>query len=290
MIREDAIDILINLDGHFTDNRLMLLARRPAPLQINMLACPGPLGLSTIDYRITDKVLDPSADATDLIGAEALLRLSPGFMCYTPQTSAPQPCPLPVASRGCITFGSMGSPATATSAAIDLWCDVLRQVPRSRFALATEERDWADEHLKNQFESRGIDISRLDFVRRPSVDPPLNVYQRIDISLDPIPVSGWDCVADSLWMGVPAITLCGERIAGRIGASTLTAAGLDEFIAADRSEYVELATRLAGDLPKLSQLRSVLREQVRRSPLTNVLAYTRELEAALRTIWRRWCA
>lgn len=287
-IRADGIDILIGLAGHTAFNRLTILAHKPAPIQISYGV--GTTGMTAIDYWLTDAVLHPLDTAERC--AETLWRL-PNLVIHQPPPEAPDVGPAPYASTGWITFASFNNPAKLTDRAVALWSRILRELPDSRLRL--KYMDWLDRpalarRVRACFAAHGIDGARLlldggVMVRRQH----LALVGASDIMLDSFPFNGWTTTFEALWMGVPVVTLAGDRFLGRVGASFLTAAGHPELIAEDAGGYVAIAVKLAQDRDRLAHVRASLRAEVASSPLCDADAYTRAVEAAYRQMWRLWC-
>jgi tetratricopeptide (TPR) repeat protein len=291
-IREDAIDILVDLSGHTSHNRMMLFARKPSPIAVTWLGYPNTTGLPAIDYRLTDAVADPPGEA-DALYSERLVRLKPGFLCYRAPDDAGPVAPLPVRAAGHVTFGSFNNVAKLSPATIALWARLLREVPGARLLLkASQFKDRGTrERIAAAFAAAGVAAERL------TVLPPqattaghLAEYARVDIALDPLAYNGTATTCEALWMGVPVVTLRGDRHAARVGASILSAVGLDRLIAPTADAYVATAAGLARDLTGLAALRADLRERLRGSPLTDGDGFARAVETAYRTMWRDWCA
>ncbi|MDB5408001.1 MAG: repeat-containing protein [Rhodospirillales bacterium] len=286
-VQADGIDILVDLAGHSGANRLMLFARKPAPVQASWLGYPNTTGLAAMDFRITDSIADPpSADA---LHSETLIRLADGFLCYQPPADAPAVAPLPALAARQITFGSFNNLAKVTPEVVRCWAAILGAVPGSRLIL--KSHSFADagtsERYRGLFAASGIAAERLDLLPRIlATDGHLAAYHRIDIGLDPFPYNGTTTSCEALWMGVPVMTLAGTRHAGRVGASLLSRLGLDALVATDEAEYVATAARLAGDLPGLAALRGGLRERMRRSKLCDAAGFAREMEGAFLRMWQ----
>jgi protein O-GlcNAc transferase len=290
LVRADRIDILVDLTGHTTRPRLRVFALRPAPVQATYLGYPGTTGLPAIDYRITDAVADPPGEPE--VHTERLLRLPGCFCCYAPPASAPAVNPSPALAAGQVTFGSLHNLAKLNDAVLDLWCEVLRAVPSAHLLIARDTlTGQTKEMFARKFRDRGIAPERLE-LRRVWGSPGnhLRHYADIDISLDAFPWSGHTTACESLWMGAPVVTLYGNRHAGRMAASILTAVGLTDLVARTPAEYVERAVRLATEPKTLAALRARLRDQMRRSPLCDGPAFTRTLEQAYRQMWRQFCS
>ena len=288
-IRADRIDILVDLTGHTGDNRLMLFAQKPAPLQISYLGYPGTTGISAIDYRITDERADPPGEA-DHYSVERLLRPWPTYFCYRrPQYECPESGPLPARAAGHVTFGCFNNLPKVSPVFLAAAAQVLEAVPGSRLRL--KGRTLAIAHvadrLRERFTRAGIDLSRVDLRGwEPSFGGHMEAYGAIDIALDSFPYNGATTTCEALWMGVPVVTLRGNRHAGRMGASLLSAVGLEELVADNVADYVRSAVTLASDLDRLEGLRSGLRERMRGSPIMDEAGFTRALEQCYVGIWQ----
>jgi predicted O-linked N-acetylglucosamine transferase (SPINDLY family) len=291
-IRADAIDILVDLAGHSAFNRLSLFARRPAPIQITWLGYPDTTGLSAMDYRLVDAITDPPGDA-DALASETLLRLPGGFLCCQPPVDASEPGPLPGAVAGRITFGSFNNLAKINRPTVALWAAVLRAVPGARLLLkAMPFADTAvQDRVRADFAAWGIAAARLELAGwTAGWAGHLALYRDVDVALDPTPYNGTTTTWEALWMGVPVISLCGQRHAARVGASLLTRVGLGELVATDTADFVAKAAGLAGDIDRLAGLRAGMRARLAASPLMDTAAFARSVEAAYRQVWRNWCA
>ncbi len=290
-IRQDRIDILVDLAGHTADNRLPVFARRAAPVQVNWLGYPNTTGLSTMDYRITDTVADPPG-AADRLHSETLLRLPTGFLCYQPGEPWPEVVASPFEKNGYISFGSFNALPKMTPGVIELWARLLRTVPDSRLILKSSAL--ADETTRSRyldaFSEHGISAKRLELLGLvPGRLAHLDLYSKIDIALDTFPYNGTTTTCEALWMGVPVVTLAGDRHAGRVSTSILQHAGLPELIAGDETAYLDLARSLASDPARLSKLRKNLRAQLEQSELMDLERFVDALETSYRDIWRTWC-
>lgn len=288
-VRADQLDILVELHGHTTRNRLVAVAQRMAPVQVTYLGYVNTTGVPSIDYRITDMVCDPPGEPVR--HTEQLVRLPTIFCCYSPAGDAPPPTPLPAEQRGYIVFGSLHNLSKLSDSTLDLWAKVLHAVPSAHLRIVRKTcRGERRQPFVDSFARRGIDASRLEFSDTwPSTANHMVHYLDLDISLDVTPWSGHTTTCEALWMGVPMITLYGNRYAGRMVSSVLTQVGLVELIAQSPDEFVEIAARLANDWPRLAQLRRELRARMGQSPLCDAGRFTRELEDAYRTMWQRWC-
>ncbi|HEX4055050.1 MAG TPA: tetratricopeptide repeat protein [Tepidisphaeraceae bacterium] len=286
-IRQDAIDILIDLSLHTSSNRLRVFAMTPAPVQITYLAYCGTSGIDGMHYRFSDPHLDPP-DVDLACYSEQTIRLPETYWCYAPGGKAPDISPLPADRNGYITFGCMNQFAKASPATVELWCEILKQVPGSRMLIHAPP----GKHLQtigNHLSRHEIASDRVQFVGSQPWDQYMASYHRIDIGLDPFPYNGGITTCDALWMGVPVVTLSGQTAVGRGGRSILTNVGLANLVALNPVEYVRLATELAGDPSRLRELRRTMRDRLTASPLMDGPRFARNVEAAYRDAWRRWC-
>lgn len=290
LIRRDGVDILVDLAGHAGNERLVVLGYKPAPVQATYLGYPGTTGMSQVDYRLSDAWSDgPGAEE---LHSEQVVRLPGGFLCYKPPPTAPPVGPLPRDIKGYVTFGSFSSDAKVTSRLIGLWARVLAAVPNSQMLLKFSNAgdDASRQYYLQQFESHGIDRSRIQIVRRlPSVESHLSAYAQVDLVLDTYPYHGTTTTCEAMWMGVPVVTLAGEAHVSRVGVSLLDAVGLGELAAASEDEYVAKAARLAASPARLAGIRQSLRQRMAGGRLCNAAAFTRALELAYRGMWCRWC-
>lgn len=289
LIRNDRIDILVDLAGHTQANRLPVFAYKPAPVQVTYLGYPATTGLPAIDYRLTDAAVDPGGQ--EAFHTERLVRLPAGFLCYQPPTNAPAPQELPALTNSHITFGSFNNLAKVGPNVVALWSGLLQAIPGSRLILKNLSlRDEATRnHYFTLFRNHGIAGEYLELIGWIPIADHLSLYNRIDIALDTFPYGGTTTTCEALWMGVPVITLAGNRHAARVGISLLTQVGLTKLIAQDPDDYVRIAAELANDQSRLVSLRMSLRERMMNSPLCDGKSFTRQLEAAYREMWRIWC-
>ena len=289
LIREDRIDVLVDLNGHTDENRLALFARRPAPVEVSYLGYPGTSGLRAITCRFTDEWADPPG-VTEALHSEALWRLPGGFNCYQPPADCPEEGPPPVLDAGHVTFASFNVLAKTTPRVVAAWAAVLRAVPRARLLLKTATL--GDGEVRGRvlgwFAAHGVGAERLelhDFT--PSSRDHMALYHRVDVALDTFPYNGTTTTCDALWMGVPVVALAGRVHAARVGVSLLSRVGLPELVAASPAEYVAIAARLAGDPGGLGRLRAGLRDRVARSPLRDAPRLARAVEDGYAELWRR---
>jgi predicted O-linked N-acetylglucosamine transferase (SPINDLY family) len=287
IVRQDRIDILVDLTMHMTGEHLEVFARKPAPVQACWLAYPGTTGLSAIDYRLTDRYLDPPGEDESLF-SEQTLRLPRCFWCYDPLTNEPQVNPLPALKRGTITFGSLNNFWKVNEDVLRLWARVLGAVSGSRLVLLAREGSHRDD-TRVFLEREGIAPDRVTFaapVPRPRY---LELYHQIDLALDPFPYPGHTTTFDALWMGVPVVTLAGGTPVGRGGVSILSNLGLPELIAQTPEQYLRIAADLAADRPRLAELRAGLRPRMQSSALMDGKQFAADFETALRRMWQTWC-
>lgn len=293
-IRDDQIDILVDLALHTSDNRLTVFARKPAPVQVSWLGYPGTSGVDTIDYRLTDPFLEPPGGES-LASSEQPFRLPHVWSCYEPPADSPEVNELPALQCGHVTFGSLNNFCKINDFVLDAWARILSAVEGSRLMLLTKSGSHRARTV-DFFRQRGIAPDRLEFLDyQPSLDGLsqghyLTRYQRIDIALDTFPYNGMTTTFDALWMGVPVVSLIGRLSLGRAGLSLLSNIGMPEFAVESGEDYVRCAVDCARDLPRLTALRATLRSRMQASPLLDAAALARQVEAAYRTMWSRWCA
>lgn len=291
LINDDGIDILIDLAGHTANNRMLVFARKPAPVQITYLGYPNTTGLAAMDYRLTDALADPPG-VTDTFYTEQLVRMPEGFLCYLPPPYSLAPAEPPVLKSGAITFGCFNNLSKISSDVIAVWSRILQRLPEARIIIKAKALcdDEAKNMLKEKFNGHGISGERLLLTGYiPSATEHLLMYNSIDISLDTFPYNGTTTTCESLWMGVPVITFEGTSHVSRVGVSLLSQTGLHEFIAQDSDQYVDIAVELADTTEKLRALRAGLRDRLKASFLTNPHVFIHHLEAVYRMVWEKWC-
>lgn len=284
LVRQDRIDILVDLSGHTAANRLGVFVRKPAPVQVSWIGYPGTTGLPVMDYRITDGRADPEVDS-DEYHTERLVRLDTCFLCYEPPLEIQETGGCPAISNGYITFGSFNNLSKFSPETIALWSEVLRQNPGSRLLLKAKGLGdrLGQEGVYSEFLNQGIERDRVETAGHiHDMGNHLELYHRLDIALDTFPYNGTTTTCEALWMGVPVITLAGTRHASRVGNSLLTAAGFPDFVATSRNDYVSIATRLAQDMPELQKMHRSLRGRMKKSALMDRARMVNNLEAAYR--------
>ncbi len=286
-IRHDGIDILVDLAGHTAGNRLGVFARKPAPVQVTWLGYPDTTGLAAMDARLTDAIADP--DGAEAFATEKLLRLPQGFLCYAPGEDAPDVAARPA---GPITFGSFNNLPKLSDETLDLWAQVLLAVPDSRLLLKARGLDDPEvrQGVVARFAIAGVDPARLSFAGRVrGYGGHMALYGDMDIALDSLPYNGTTTTCEALWMGVPVVTLAGDRHCARVGASLMTRIGLGDLVAQTADDYVAIAAKFAADRSRLAELRGGMRARMQASPLMDAAGFTRSLESAYRALWREWC-
>ena len=240
-----------------------------------------------MDYLISDPHIDPPGQ-TEKFHTEKIVRLPNSFWCFEPAGATPDVNPLPADHTGFITFGSLNNAAKINARVIARWRRILQAVPRSRLHLLIHGEAAGNASVMAEFEHHGIDKSRLTIHSNCPHDQFLQLYHQIDISLDPFPVNGHTTSIDSLWMGVPVITLSGMQALGRAGICLLTNLDLPELITTTPEQYEQTAISLAGDLPRLRELRTTLRSRLQSSYIMNADQFTRDLEGLYRQMWKTW--
>jgi len=285
-IRADEVDILVDLSLHMAHNRLPVFARQPAPVQLTFAGYPASTGVETIQYRLTDPFLDPPGN--DSFYSEESIRLPDSFWCFDPIEEGPAPNPLPAATAGYITFGCLNNFCKVNDSVLDLWSRVLGQVPTSLLLLLAP-RGQCREQILHFFSARNIDPARVEFLTKSPRREYLPWHHRIDLILDTFPYNGHTTSLDALWMGVPVVSLAGQHAVSRAGFSQMSNLGLTDLVAFTGDDYVRIATTLAGDLPRLAELRATLRSRLQASPLMDAPRFARHIEQAYRTLWERWC-
>jgi predicted O-linked N-acetylglucosamine transferase (SPINDLY family) len=287
LIRRDQIDVLVDLTMHWADHQLLVFARKPAPVQVTYLAYCSTTGLKTIDYRLSDAYMDP-AGSDESIYSEETMRLPDSFWCYQPSNSAPPVGPLPALERGFITFGSLNNFCKVSEPTLSAWAKLLISVPKSVLLIHAQQGSHR-QRIWDQYERDGIDRARVRFIDRVPFSEYLALFGTIDIALDTLPYGGGTTSCDALWMGVPVVSRAGKTAVGRGGLSILSNLGLPELVADSEEMYVRLAIELAQELPRLSKLRSTLRQRMEQSPLMDAPRFARNVERAYRQMWRTWC-
>lgn len=290
MIRRDEIDLLVLLAGRFDDNRPLIAAYRAAPVQVSFHD-PATSGLKAMDYLIADAMLSPRDTSEQF--TERVVHL-PTFYVHPPLAGAPEVTPLPAREKAYVAFGSFNNPSKVNERVVALWAKVLHAVPGSRLVLKYQNI-FGNESVRKRclelFLAQGIEAARLDLISASdSSEQHMARYAAVDIALDPFPFNGSTTTFEALWMGVPVITLLGDRMVARWSGAMLKKLQLDELIAHDETEYVAIAQGLAQNLERLESLRGGLRDRVAKSPLCDETRRARQVERLFRWMWAKWCA
>lgn len=283
-MREDGVEILFELAGHTEQNRLPLLARRPAPVQVSWAGYVGTTGLEAIDYLLTDAWQSP--DGSEDQYTETLLRFPCDYIGYEPPLYSPDPGPLPMLEAGHPTFGCLNNPAKINAETVRLWSRVMRAVPAARLILKYKGMDdpAVRHRILGQFSANSVDPARIEVIGQTSHVDHLKTFRRIDVALDPSPYSGGLSTCEALWMGVPVVTTPGSAFASRHSLSHLSNAGVTDTIGKDEDEYVAIAANLVAHPRELAKRRESLRPQVQASPLCDLDAYADDFVRALQAI------
>ncbi len=294
-VRDNRIDVLIEVAGLTDTDILAGVHLRPAPVQVTYLGYPNTTGLDTVDLRVVDSITDPPG--SERLAIERLARIDPCFLCYKPIVDSPPLAPPPSAAGKPIAFGSFNLPKKVSPRTLALWARTLAAVPGStlvlKHAFLTEQ--WMRNEFSGRLAAAGIDASRVTvLLPMPSYSDHLSAYAQVDIALDTYPYHGTTTTCEALWMGVPVITLIGDRHASRVGASLLSVIGLPDLAAADEAAFVRLATTLAKSPERLAAWRTAgptsLRDIMANSPLCDARAFASRFQAAIRQAWQAWCA
>jgi predicted O-linked N-acetylglucosamine transferase (SPINDLY family) len=287
-IRMRRIDVLLELSGHTNGGRLRALDRKPAPVIVTAIGYTNTTGHPAVDVRIVDSITDPPG--SEAFATERLVRIDPCFLCFTPPEDAGTPTLPPVDAP--ITFGSFNLAAKIAPEAIAMWSAAMAAVPGSRLLLKcrTLVDPGTRQRLVDRLVAGGIAADRVETLAYSrSVADHLALYSRMHVALDTFPYHGATTTCEALWMGVPVVTLVGDRHAARVGASLLAAAGWPELVASTTEEFARRAAGLATDRSRLAEFRATARDRLRASPLLDSAAYAARFHAALRECWRRHC-
>jgi predicted O-linked N-acetylglucosamine transferase (SPINDLY family) len=285
-VRSDGIDILVELAGHTANNRLLTFARKPAPVSLSWLGYGYTTGLGAIDYYFTDEACVPAG--SEGLFAEQPWRIATPAWIYRPTVGMGEVNGLPAQERGYITFGTLTRSVRINHRTIRVWAEILKAVPNSRLVIDSSNfKDPAmQERMAARFAEHGITRDRLEIGFH---SPPWDTLRGIDIGLDCFPHNSGTTLFETLYMGVPYITLAGRPSVGRLGSSILQGAGHPEWIAESEDDYAAKAVDLASDVIRLSEIRSTLRNQMESSPLRDEAGFARKVEEAYRRMWQGWC-
>lgn len=288
-ITADAIDILVDLSGHSGTLQLATMAERPAPVQATWLGYLNTTGLTRIHYRITDRFADPPG-TTERYHTESLVRLPHGQWCYRPFLSPPVAAVPPSAKKGFVTFGAFHQAPKISRAARRLWAEILARVPDSRLLIVGVARGRAQDEVLRELTGPRVSRERVTCVPYAALEEYLRLFAKVDIALDSLPFSGGTTSCDTLWMGVPIVTMPGTRSVSRSASSVVSNVGLTDWIASSPEDYVRRAVRFAGERKLLAELRGSMRSRMAASPLMDEVRFVHDLERAYREMWRKWCA
>lgn len=291
-IREDRIDVLVDLAGLTGGNRMMLFGRRAAPVQVTYLGYPNTTGLDCIDYRLTDQWADPEGDGDEFY-SETLWRLPASFLCYSAPLESPPVSDPPILENGFVTFGSFNNRIKISDECLKLWVGLLKDITDSRLVVKSiqgTEDEASRRGLLDRFVAHGIDPARVEVhAQVGELKDHLGLYSLIDMALDTFPFNGTTTTCEALWMGVPVIALAGDRHSARVGESLLNNLGLPELVARDGKDYRRIAQKLAEAPDRLAELRHGMRERMRGSPLMDSVTIGHDIGMALRGMWTRHC-
>jgi protein O-GlcNAc transferase len=283
LVRADGIDILVDLAAHSGHNRLLMFARKPAPVQATYLAYCSTTGVAAIDYRVTDRFLDPPGEWNGY--TEASIYLPHCYWCYS---APPQGRPPTERRAGPRTFGCLNNFAKVSDVTLRLWTQLLQRVPHAQL-LVYARADAHRHRVREALREAGLNDSRAAFVGYQSLADYLDTYRLVDVALDTYPYGGGTTTCDALWMGVPVVSLAGRTAVSRAGSTLLSHVGLEHLVARSEQQYVERAADLIHDADGLGALRRELRARLESSPIMDAPQFARDLEAAYRNVWRAWC-
>lgn len=290
IIVRDKIDILVDLGGHTANNRLLVFARKPAPIQVTWLGYAGTTGIQQMDYRITDEFAE-SPDYHKYY-TETQVFLPGGFLCYKPYDAAPPLSPCPYTKKGYITFGSFNINAKINFEVLALWAQILKGTGNSRLLLKFRGgwHQQIQDYYRNHFQRFGISPDRIEIRgHNKSTVEHLAAYGDVDIGLDPFPYNGTTTTCEALWMGVPVISLIGNRHCSRVSLSLLKRLDMDFFVTSTQQEYAAKACALATNLKSLSKIRTTMRQRLAASDICNKNKFAANIETAYRQMWHKWC-
>lgn len=290
-IQQDEIDILIDLAGHSLGSNIAVFAQKPAPIQMTYLGYPFSSGLTSMDYRITDDFTDPG-ESTAHLHTEKLLKISPSFICYKPEKPYEIDASPPMMKNKFVTFGSFNNLSKLSNLTIQLWANILNEVDGATILLKSTHviPDGLRDTILSTFENFGVHHHRV-ILHHPTATKAEHfaLYNRVDIGLDSTPYNGTTTTYEAIYMGIPVITLLGKAHLSRVGGGILTNLGLNELIANDENDYLNIATQLAKTPLSLTEYRTTLRNRLLTSPLTDQTSYTRKFEQLLQSAWHTYC-
>jgi protein O-GlcNAc transferase len=286
LLRGDELDIVVDLMGNSSVQKLPLLGRRIAPVQMSWCGYSGTTGVDTMDYVVVDDIVAPSRERAFFV--EEPLRMPRSYVCFNPG-DCPDIGPLPFERNGYITFGCMNNPSKINKYVLGWWAEILKAVKYSRIVMRYHllGDPLVNERLGRVLRNAGIPPERFDM--KPGGQNLLAAYNEIDIALDSFPYNGTTTTCEALWMGAPVVTLRGDRFVARVGASLLTNTGMGELVAESPKEYIEKAVALAEDPDRLARFREEAREILPATPVYDSKAFVRDMENAYRTAFECWC-
>lgn len=285
-IRADGIHVLIDLSGHTAYNRLAVFARRPAPVQVSWPGYFATTGVAQIDWFIADRVTVPESHQAYF--TEQIHYLPETRLCFTPPVDAPAVAPLPALTSGQLTFGCFQNLSKVNRQVLQHWAHIMAALPHSR--LRMQVKDFADEsarqHMFARLQAVGIAADRVSLHAGTGRRDYLAAHAEVDLILDTFPYTGGTTTCEALWMGVPTLTLCGNTLIARQGASMMRAAGLDDWVVDELESYVSRALAFAADVNALADLRAGMRQRLLRTALFDTPRFARQLEQALWAMWQ----
>jgi len=291
LIQQDDINILVDLAGHTAENRINVIASKPAPISVNWIGYPNTSGLSVMDYRITDFNTDPPG-YSEAYHTEKLVRMPELFCVYEPPFNTPPVSKLPALDKGYITFGCFNNLAKLATPVIEAWTDILLSMTDAKLMIKYSGLGSANirRALLQRFARHGIEEKRIILLGRDaSRYEHLQRYSDIDIALDVFPYNGTTTTCEALWMGVPVISIKGNAHVSRVTFSIMKALGMERYIADTKSGYIDIACELSRDLYGLSHLRETLRDNMRTSVVTDGKRFTECLESKFHKMWQEYC-
>ncbi|MBL7007131.1 MAG: FkbM family methyltransferase [Spirochaetia bacterium] len=288
-ITDDEIDILVDLAGHSSGNRLLVFAKKLAPIQVAWAGYVGTTGLSAIDYLLSDKYSTTTSE--EKFYSETVVRMPDGWLCYEPPEYAPAIDLSPCSKNNFVTFGSFSNPIKINAEVVSVWAKILMEVPNSKLLIKYRGMDSVTNRnrILEMFEAEGADKGKIIIEGHSPHVELLERYNHVDIALDPFPYSGGLTTYEALWMGVPVITFPGETFASRHSLSHLKTIGLHELVASNRENYIKLAVELANDKSRITDFRATLRQKMAASPICDGKKFAVNFTAIMREIWRNWC-
>jgi len=288
MIHDDHIHVLFDMSGHTQYNRLPVFAWKPAPVQVSWLGYFATTGLNEMDYILGDPYVTPESEEDHFV--ENIWPMPESYVCFTPPDVDIEINELPAILSESITFGCFNNLIKINDEVVSVWSRILKELPGSRMFLKTKTLNSEEEcrKIKERFLNHGVESGRLILEGESPRSGLLAAYQRVDIALDPFPYPGGTTSAESVWMGVPVVTLRGKNFLSHVGESIIINAGLPDWVAIDEEDYVRRAIDFASDLDALSSLRSGLRAKLLTSPLYDTKRFARYFETAVRDMWKKW--